>query len=240
MDSEELVPAPTSGRRRAAPLGAPRGLFLGRWSLPRWSVARLAAAGIALVGGLLLVVGGFQATVFAPSAVTRADVVSAGQPVITTAVGLLGLEGPRVQVDATDGSRRPVFIGIGRATDVDAYLAQVSRLEVTGQDGDGGLLTKQIGSQPSLPDPAGVDVWVTSVRGSGTANLAWPDAPGQWRLVVATDGTAKAPDDLRLTWSGREVHSAAPALIAIGLVLLVVGLITVVMLGSRARLDGDS
>lgn len=206
----------------------------------RWSVARLAAALIAVVGVLLVVAGGLQATVFASSAVTRAELIAPRQSVITTAVGLLGLEGPRVQVDVTDGGRRQVFIGIGRAGDVDAYLAQVSRLEVTGQDGDGGLLTKQIGSQPSLPDPAGVDIWVTSVRGTGTANLAWPDAPGQWRLVVATDGAAKAPDDLRLTWSGREVHSVAPTLIAIGLVLVVVGLITVIMLGSRARLAGDS
>jgi len=208
--------------------------------LGRWSVARLAAALIAVVGVLLVVAGGLQATVFASSAVTRAELIAPRQSVITTAVGLLGLEGPRVQVDVTDGGRRQVFIGIGRAGDVDAYLAQVSRLEVTGQDGDGGLLTKQIGSQPSLPDPAGVDIWVTSVRGTGTANLAWPDAPGQWRLVVATDGAAKAPDDLRLTWSGREVHSVAPTLIAIGLVLVVVGLITVIMLGSRARLAGDS
>jgi hypothetical protein len=205
----------------------------------RWSVSRLAAALIAVVGVLLVVAGGLQATVFASSAVTRAELLSPRQPVITTAVGLLGLEGPRVQVDVTDRGR-PVFIGIGRAADVDAYLAQVSRLQVTGQDGAGGLLTKQLGSQPSLPDPAGVDVWVVSVRGTGTANLAWPDAPGQWRLVVATDGAAKAPDDLRLTWSGREVHSAAPALIAIGLVLLVVGLISVIVLGSRARLAGDS
>ncbi|HST84681.1 MAG TPA: hypothetical protein VLL08_23285 [Kineosporiaceae bacterium] len=203
-------------------------------------MARLAAALIAVVGVLLVVAGGLQATVFASSAVTRAELIAPRQSVITTAVGLLGLEGPRVQVDVTDGGRRQVFIGIGRAGDVDAYLAQVSRLEVTGQDGDGGLLTKQIGSQPSLPDPAGVDIWVTSVRGTGTANLAWPDAPGQWRLVVATDGAAKAPDDLRLTWSGREVHSVAPTLIAIGLVLVVVGLITVIMLGSRARLAGDS
>jgi hypothetical protein len=231
--NSELAPAPASGRRRAASPAAKRGLR-------RWPIPKLAAATVALVGGLLVAAGGLQATVFAPSSVSQATLLSPRQSVITTAVGLLGLEGPRVQVDATDRSRRPVFIGIGRATDVDAYLAKVDRLEVTGQDGEGGLLTKRVGTEPSLPDPAGVDIWVVSVRGTGTANLAWPDAPGQWRILVATDGSARAPDSLKLTWSGREVQNIAPALIAIGLVLLVGGLITLVMLGSRAGLEGDS
>jgi hypothetical protein len=231
MDSE-LAPAPASGRRRgAAEAAQPAGR---RWPLPK-----LAAAAVALVGALLVVIGGLQATAFAPSAVSRATLISPGQPVITTAVGVLGLDGPRVQVDVTDGSRRPVFIGIGRAADVDAYLAKASRLEVIGHSDDGRLLTRRIGSEPTLPNPADVDVWLTSVRAQGAANLAWPDAPGQWRLVVATDGSVRAPSNLTLTWSGRDVHSAAPALIAIGLVLLVLGLITLVMLATRSRLDPD-
>jgi hypothetical protein len=232
MDSE-LAPVPVTGRRRAIRPGAGRDQV-------RWPVPKLVAAAIALLGALLVLIGGLQATAFAQSSVSRATLVSPSQPVITTAVGVLGLDGPRVQVDVTDSGKRAVFVGIGRAADVDAYLAQVPRLQVIGHDAEGTLLTRRVGNQPSLPNPAGVDVWVVSVRGQGAANLAWPDAPGQWRLVVATDGTARAPDNVRLTWSGREVHSTAPALIAVGLVLAVGGLITLVMLASRARLDGDS
>jgi hypothetical protein len=231
--NSELAPAPVSGRRRAAPAPSRRGP--GGWPLPT-----LAAAAVALVGALLVAAGGLQASVFAPSPTSRAVLASPQQAVVSTAVGLLGLDGPRVQVDAVDSNRRPVFLGIGRAADVEAYLAGVSHLEVTGHDGDGRLLSTLTGTEPSLPDPAGVDVWVTSVRGQGTANLTWPQAPGAWRLVVATDGTASAPDRLTLTWSGRERHSSAPALIAIGLVLTVAGGITLGMLRSRSRLDGDS
>jgi hypothetical protein len=204
-------------------------------------VPQLVAAAVALVGGLLVLAGGLQATVFAPSAVTVATLQSPPEPVVSTAVGVLGLEGPRLSVLVSSGSAtRPVFVGIGRAHDVDAYLAQVSHLEVTG-DGDGKLLTKRVGTQASLPDPAAADVWVVSARGPGSANLVWPDAPGQWRLVVATDGAAPAADKVSFTWSGRQQHTAAPALIAIGLVLIVAGLITLVMLTSRARLlDGDA
>jgi hypothetical protein len=206
----------------------------------RWPVPQLAAGAVALLGVLLVLAGGLQATVFAPPAVTSATLLSTRQAVITTAVGVLGLEGPRLEVEASSGTaRRPVFVGIGRAHDVDAYLASVSRLEVIG-DGDGKLLTKRVGDQTTLPDPAGVDVWVASARGLGAARLAWPDAPGQWRLVVATDGTAPAADKLTFSWSGRERHTAAPALIAIGLVAIVAGLITLVMLAARANLDEKS
>jgi hypothetical protein len=188
---------------------------------------------VALAGLALVVLGGLQATVLAPSATSRATLVSPGQPVITTAVGVLGLDGPRVRVHATDGGGRPVFLGIGRAADVDAYLARAARLEVTGTDGDGRLLVDRLGTEPSVPDPAGVDVWVTSARGTGSADLAWPDAPGQWRLLIATDGSARAPGNLSLTWSGREVHNRAPVLAAIGLGLLVAGSAGLV-LSSRA------
>jgi hypothetical protein len=198
---------------------------------------KLVAAAVALVGGLLVLAGALAATTFAPATVTEATLVSPGRPVITTAVGVLGLEGPRVEVEATAGStRRPVFVGIGRARDVDAYLARVARLEVTG-DSDGKLLTERVGTEATLPDPAAADVWVVSARGPGAAGVAWPDAPGQWRLVVATDGAAPAAGKLSLTWSGRERHTAAPALISVGLVLVVAGLITLVMLSSRASLE---
>jgi hypothetical protein len=228
--NSELATTPVSGRRRQAP--APKA---GSGRRPQ-----LVAAAVALVGALLVLAGGLQATVFSPPAVTQATLLSPRQPVVTTAVGALGLEGPRLAVVASSGTAsHPVFVGIGRAHDVDAYLAQVSRLEVTG-DGDGKLLTKRVGDQASLPDPAGVDVWVVSARGPGSASLVWPNAPGQWRLVVATDGAAPAADELSFSWSGRERHTAAPALIAIGLVLIVAGLITLVMLFSRANLDDKS
>jgi hypothetical protein len=229
----ELTQAPVSGRRRQDP--SPR------IPVRHWPAPKLIAAGVALVGVLLVVAGGLRATVYAPPPDTRATLVSPGVPVVSAAVGLIGLEGPRLEVDAsakTSGS--PVFIGIGRAHDVDAYLAAASRLEMIGDDDDGKVLTKRIGSQPTLPDPAAADVWVVSARGLGAASLAWPKGPGQWRLVVAGDGTAAAATKITLIWSGREHHTPAPAFISIGLVLIVAGLITLVMLGARSRLEGES
>ena len=231
----EIAQVPVSGRRRHSPLPKAPGHVRGG----AFSLLRLGAVAVALAGVALVAFGAVKATVLAPSATTRAVLTPAGGPVVSAAVGLLGLEGPRVQVQATSAASRPVFVGIGRAHDVDAYLAAVSRTEIIGDDGDGKLLTRRLGNQATLPDPAAVDVWVVSARGQGSASLVWPDAPGQWRLVVASDGAAAAADSLTLTWSGRQRHTIGPELIAIGLVLLVAGIVTLVVLVSRARLGDE-
>lgn len=228
--SHDTAPVPLSRRRRAA-TPPRRG--------PALPMPRVIAVVVVLFGALMLGAGTLRATVFAPSEVVTAAGTRPGQPVVSTAIGLLGLEGPRVRVDVKDSKGRPVFIGIGRAGDVDAYLAKVARSEVIGHDGAGSVRTRRLGLEPSLPDPASADVWLVSRRGTGSGSLTWPDTPGQWRLVVATDGTAAAPDRISFTWTGREVHTAAPALIAIGLVLLVGGAILLVMLASRSRLGGS-
>jgi hypothetical protein len=205
--------------------------------LPRRLVPRVVAAAVALVGALLTGLGALFATTLAPDQLVTARLDGSGdQPVITTQIGVLDLDGPRVQVQArADGS--PVFLGIGRAKDVEAYLGKVARLDVAGHDDAGRLLADRVGDDASVPDPAGVDVWTVSTRGQNAASLVWPDTPGQWRLVAATDGKAKAPASLELTWTVETGTSFAPALIAVGILLFVGGGVTLAMLWSRASLD---
>jgi hypothetical protein len=205
--------------------------------LPRRLVPRVVAAAVALVGLALTALGALFATTLAPDQTVTARLDGAGdQPVITSQIGVLDLGGPRVRVEArADGS--PVFLGIGRAKDVEAYLGNVARLDLAGHDAQGRLLAEEAGDEPELPDPAGVDVWTVSTRTQGTASLVWPDTPGQWRLVAATDGSAKAPAVVDLTWTSEKRTSSAPALIAVGILLVVGGGVTLAMLWSRASLD---
>src|SRR5688572_11776730 len=107
--------------------------------LPRRLVPRAVAAAVALVGALLIGLGALFATTLAPDREVTARLDGIGrQPVVTTQIGLLDLAGPRVRVQAVaDG--KPVFLGIGRAKDVEAYLDKVSRLEVVGHHAQGGL-----------------------------------------------------------------------------------------------------
>jgi hypothetical protein len=205
--------------------------------LPRRLVPRVVAATVALAGVLLTGLGALFATTLAPDPEVSARLDGIGrQPVVTTQIGLLDLEGPRVRVDAT-AAGKTVFLGIGRAKDVESYLGKVSRLEIAGHDAEGRLVAEQAPGDASVPDPAGVDVWAVSTRTQNAASLVWPDTPGQWRLVAATDGTAGAPTSIDVTWTGERQSSSAPALIAVGILLLVGGGVTLAMLVSRAGLD---
>jgi hypothetical protein len=190
---------------------------------------------VAAAGAVLLSIGVLITGPLAPPDATIAQLDAGTRaPVVVSAPGLLGLGGSRVRIDASAAGSHPVFVGIGRAADVQAYLGGVARVEATGLDDRGGLLVERHGGQATLPDPNGVDVWVASARAPRAASLIWPDQPGSWRLVVATDGTAPAPA-LVLSWHRTGGGSAAPALIAVGLMLLVGGLVSLAVQVAKAR-----
>ncbi len=191
------------------------------------SVARLAAFAVAVAGAALVLLGMARATIWAPSAVTTIRVAGQpGAPIVDTTPEVLALDGPsvRAQVRAPDPSQN-VFVGVGRADDVEAYLAGVARREVTGVGGDRARLAAA-GSDTSLPDPAGVDVWVLSSTGRGSATLTWPQEPGRWRLVAAVDG-ATPPAEVVLSWQRGGGSSSTPVLVAVGVLVLVLGLVGV-------------
>jgi hypothetical protein len=200
-------------------------------------VPRIAAAVVAVLGLATLVTaavvtaqGSGRETV-----VGRLPTATARIPVITTMPGVLEVIGPQVQIRATTkGSAAPVFLGVGRAADVQAYLAKVSRTEITGVDADRRLTGRPAGSEPALPNPTQVDVWALTAQGTGSAELTWPDQPGRWQLVVASDGTAAAPAQFTLSWSRpRTGFGGVPVLVAIGAALLVGG--TTALVGLQWR-----
>lgn len=198
----------------------------------------LAATAVAAVGLAGLSYGTLLATALAPATHTIGRVSGvAGVPVVDTATGVLDLDGPQVEVRATADPGGRVFIGIARADDVTAYLADASRAEITRVTGDGELTTVRAGTRTGLPDPSGADIWVASRSGTGTLSLTWPDTPGPWRVVVAGDGTTGAPVDITLDWARAPRPNSAPAFIAVGALLVVGGLLGLLVLRARRRDD---
>jgi hypothetical protein len=196
------------------------GLLGGRPAAVRLVMIMLAVAGAAL---LLLAVA--RGTVWAPSAVTTVHVAGRpGAPVVDTTPEVLALDGPSVRVDVRAANpAQTVFVGVGRAADVEAYLGTASRTEITGVRGADAVV-RQVGTDTSLPEPAGVDVWALAVTGQGHASLDWPQAAGRWRLVAAVDG-ATPPAQVVLTWQRDRAASPVPVLSAVGGLLLVLGLV---------------
>jgi hypothetical protein len=200
------------------------------WPAP----ARLAAIAVAVVGALLVLLAIARVTVWATPAHTVVRVAGLpGKPVVVTTAAALALDGPsvRVTVQAPNPGQN-VFVGVGRAGDVEAYLGGVARTEVTGVRGSHAVLSSS-GTDAALPDPSGVDVWALAVTGRGSAALTWPRADGSWRMVAAVDG-ATPPAQVVIDWERAPGTSLTPALLAAGGVLLVLGLVGIAV--TRRRL----
>lgn len=193
--------------------------------LRRVPLPRLAALAAVAAGVLLVLIATARATVWAPGATTVVRVAGqSGAPVVVTTPEALALDGPSVRVDVRAADpNTPVFVGVGRAGDVEAYLGQAARAEITGVRGSDAVVSRS-GGDTALPAPGGVDVWALSATGRGSASLIWPQAPGRWRVLAATDGSAP-PSAVVLTWQRDRGSSAVPVLFAVGGLLLVLGLV---------------
>jgi uncharacterized integral membrane protein len=201
----------------------------------RPSPARLAAFAVAVVGALLLLLGLARTTIWSTPAHTVVHVAGQpGKPVVVTTADVLALGGPsvRVTVRAADPAQT-VFVGVGRASDVDAYLGNAARTEITGVRHSDAVLAAS-GSDASLPAPASVDVWALATSGRGSATLVWPRADGSWRALAAVDG-ATPPAQVVVDWQRDSGSSLTPALIAVGGLLLVLGLVGVRATRRRTR-----
>ena len=126
----------------------------------------------------------------------------------------------------------PVFVGIAREIDVDAYLGGVER-SVVKEIGRKPRYDEQPGSMPATP-PTDETFWVASVSGAGTQSLTWEPESGDWAVVLMNpDASAQVRARLAigaeldaLVWIGIGV-------LATGIVLFLVGVVGIALAASR-------
>ena len=124
------------------------------------------------------------------------------------------------KVRVTSESGRRVFVGIGPAADVDAYLANVRRDVATSFDVSPSDFRVRPGGAPTSL-PVTQHFWAAQTVGSGTQRLTWTPQDGHWRVVVMNaDGSANVVSRLSVgaraphllgTRSGRGRRRRAPA-----------------------------
>jgi menaquinone-dependent protoporphyrinogen IX oxidase len=172
-----------------------------RWSggrvsaLVAGSVAALVAAGLLAAGVAGLVVDQTQRD--GQGFVTTTErTYSTGTYALVTETATVDLHGPDwgtvvddlvgdVQVRST--SDRPVFVGIARARDLDAYLAGVSH-ETLGDLADASGKVIAGNGRPAAPEAQ--KFWAASTSGPGEQTLRWSLRDGEWKAVMmAADGT---------------------------------------------------
>ena len=169
-----------------------------------WTAGRLLTLVMGSVLALvsLVLLGGGGAAMWAGLALRHDGYVTTGTTAYSTTgyalaserVGLgwglllTGLVGDvRVRVTAVSPGT-PVFVAIGPADQVAAYLSGTAYATVT-RTGSGGLAVHNGAGRPSPPRTA--DIWVAQVAGTGTQVLRWTAQDGSWTAVAMNaDGSA--------------------------------------------------
>jgi hypothetical protein len=98
----------------------------------------------------------------------------------------------RVRVDPAGDA--PLFVGIAREADVDAYLRGVAHDQVQDVGARHGDLTARYDRVPGAgtPQPPGSErFWVASSSGVGTQTLRWKPRSGRWSVVVMRADAAR-------------------------------------------------
>jgi hypothetical protein len=93
-------------------------------------------------------------------------------------------DGQRVRVDvALQQGDRPMFLGIGPTTDVDAYLRDVPIDVIEQIDQPGAARTSSVAGDAQPAAPEAQAFWAITATGDAPS-ISWTAQPGEWTLVV--------------------------------------------------------
>jgi hypothetical protein len=124
-----------------------------------------------------------------------------------------------------------VFIGIAPVAEGEAYLADVQRTVIVDLGVDASAADQQLlpGGAPSGP-PTDLDFWAAEASGSGTQQLSWEPADGNWLLVVMNaDGSAGVSVDARVGATAPGLGGLAWGVLGGGLFLLLIAVLVLVL-----------
>lgn len=237
LDAGEGEPGGMAIGPGAAP---PRDAGAAAGSRGAWGAGRVIAvilASLALLAGLAAVVGGGAALVFDQTQRDASGYLMTGSTAYSTSTYALVSDSYRTgaagdvfvardmlgTVRIRTQSSQPVFVGIGRAADVDRYLGGVRRAVATQFNAARSDFRVHPGGAPAAP-PTGKHFWEARSVGSGTRTLAWSPTNGSYRIVVMNaDGSAGVHTGLaigarfpHLLWIGVGALGAGALLLLLG------------------------
>lgn len=177
------------------------------------------------IAALALIVGFGQQTIWRPPAeivesVDTATQGTASAPVAVIDGSALAQHDGKATVVVTGPQR--VFAAAGPSSDVDAWVADASVNRITAADRDLGVTTG--GTEQTVPNPAGSDLWTTEQSADGQLRLE-VDSVQTSSLLIASDGEHPAPTEISISWPNVNPTPWVRPLQIIGYVLLLGGFV---------------
>jgi hypothetical protein len=136
----------------------------------------------------------------------------------------------RIQARAQDSA--DLFVGIGPTAEVEAYLADVAREEITNVDAGGDVDYRTIPGK-TVPAPPGAQAfWAASVSGMDE-ELIWDLVEGEWTAVLMNaDGAPGIVADVTVGLRSGAILGVAIVLLLIGSVLLSIA-VAIILIAAR-------
>jgi Domain of unknown function (DUF4389) len=138
-----------------------------------------------------------------------------------------------VRFRVTAASEQPVFVGIARTADVDAYLEGVAH-DLVIDVGDGWEpVYATVPGTAAATAPTAEDFWVATATGSGEQELTWGAEGGRWTAVVMNaDGSPGVLADADVAAKAGFIVPLALTLLAVGL-LVTAAAVALIVFGAR-------
>jgi hypothetical protein len=117
-----------------------------------------------------------------------------------------------------------VFIAVGADTDVSSWVGDSNHATASvNQEGDSLAVSEKLGTG-EFANPAGSDLWRSESLAPGFSTLTVPSGE-DLAVLVASDGTALAPDNIVITWPIEPATLTSNIFLGSGLVLLVIAIL---------------
>ncbi|MCL3820142.1 hypothetical protein [Aeromicrobium wangtongii] len=130
---------------------------------------------LCLLGALVAVAGIAVMAVLGPDnrITTGPHPIETDDIAVVTAPKAIRWADVQVDVLAEVPVRKPIFVGVGNAVDVQDFVGGTQRLEITRFSRPWKIATREMDGQPNLPGaPTALDWWIDSAAGLGGASIS--------------------------------------------------------------------
>ncbi|KAA1373762.1 hypothetical protein [Aeromicrobium fastidiosum] len=186
-----------------------------------WALSVLGVL-IALAGAAVMVVLGPDSRMTTgPHAIETDDIA------VVTAPKVIRWADVQVDVLAEVPVRKPVFIGIGNAVDVQDYVSKTQRLEITSFTRPWSISSRSVEGQPNLPGaPTAIDWWIDSAAGLGGASISTRLPDETVSIAILSVGSSNLSGlEVTLAYGVKGGFSRGLAAVLMGLAVVWIGVL---------------
>ncbi|MHA7176656.1 hypothetical protein ACX80D_08375 [Arthrobacter sp. Sr24] len=192
---------------------------------------------LAVLGLLVLGTGIGQRTIWLPPATVTASAPADLAAAPLTVIGPELLKTRDGKFTLTIKGDGPMQLAVAREDDILGWIGDAAYTRIGAADEEfTGLAATSTAGEPTVPNPAGSDMWVSEEKATDELSYTW-QAPGHgdWALLFSVDGKAAAPTDISVTVDNEAGTPWAVPLMIIGSALLALAALLFLLSPSKSK-----